>query len=38
MLPSAKPAFAHGEDLKGVTFMADTQYLKYANVINYADF
>lgn len=34
MLPSAEPAFAHGKDLKGVTFMAGTQYLKYANAIN----
>jgi len=33
MLPSVEPAFVHGKDLKGVTIMADTQYLKYANAI-----
>lgn len=38
MFPSVEPAFVHRRDLKGVTFMGDTQYLKYANAINYADF
>lgn len=34
MLSSGDPAFIHGKVLKGVTLMADTQNLKYANAIN----
>lgn len=34
MLSSVYPAFGRGKDLKGVTFMGDTQYLKYTNAIN----